>query len=75
MRRLSSITLLLSALSLQAGVIPVPVVELPKNDVLQFTFQAHVRGEYRNNVFDFNDATNSVTDDRTTDPAFLHTPP
>lgn len=63
MRRLSSITLLLSSLSLQAGVTPAPVVDLPKSDPLQFTFQARVRGEYRENVFDFNDALNSATDD------------
>ncbi|MEQ1748936.1 MAG: hypothetical protein ABL974_05910 [Prosthecobacter sp.] len=63
MRLLSSITLLLLSLSLQAGDTRVPVVALPENGDLQFTFQARVRGEYRNNVFDFDDAANSVTDD------------
>ncbi len=63
MRRLSSITLLLLSQSLQAGVTPAPVVDLPKPDSWQFTFQARVRGEYRDNVYDFNDAKKSVTDD------------
>lgn len=63
MRRLSFITLSLLSLSLRAGIMPVPVVEIPEADTLQFTLQARVRGEYRNNVFDFNDSRDSLTDD------------
>jgi hypothetical protein len=61
MRPLLLTLLPLLCLNLQAGVIPAPQVEPP--DRFRFTFQARVRGEYRNNVFDFNDARDSVTDD------------
>ncbi len=63
MRHLSFVSLLLFSVSLWARVAPAPVVELPNPDSLQFTFQACVRGEYRNNVFDINDGANWVTDD------------
>ncbi|MDZ4287044.1 MAG: alginate export family protein [Prosthecobacter sp.] len=46
-----------------AGEAPQPVILPPAPDPLQFTFQARLRGEIRNNVFDFNSATNAPTDD------------
>lgn len=63
MNRLAHIIFLTLTLRIQAGIISAPV-ELPetRNDV-EFTFQAKVRGEYRNNVYDFDDALDSATDD------------
>jgi hypothetical protein len=61
MRPLAFVTLSLFCLHLQAGVIPVLQVETPESP--RFTFQARVRGEYRDNVFDFSDDQDSVTDD------------
>jgi hypothetical protein len=63
MNRLTLIIFHLLTLGLQTGVTSAPL-ELPKtrHDV-EFTFQARARGEYRNNVFDFDDALGSATDD------------
>ena len=61
--RLTFITAALCVPSLLfAGEAVSPVV-LPQPDPLQFTFQARLRGEYRENVFDFSDARESDTDD------------
>jgi len=62
--RLLLITGQLSAHALLfAGEATTPVVVPPKPDPLQFNFQARVRGEYRDNSFDFNDSLDSSTDD------------
>lgn len=49
--------------SLMAGDKPIPPIDLPQKDPLEFNFQARVRGEYRENVFDFNNQVDSPTDD------------
>lgn len=41
---------------------PVPVL-VPEKSPFEFNFQARLRGEWRENVFDFNDGTDSPTDD------------
>lgn len=54
----------IACLNLQAGETSKPqLVEPVAPDSLQFTFQARVRGEYRNNLYDFDAAKNAVTDD------------
>jgi hypothetical protein len=55
--------LLISPKLLSAGEAVVAPVITPGPDVLQFTFQARVRGELRENVYDFNDSNDAVTDD------------
>ncbi len=47
----------------QAGEAVVPPVISPGPEVLQFTFQARVRGEWRENVYDFDSSKDAVTDD------------
>lgn len=63
MRCLAFILPSLVSLSLLAADLPAPSVEVAKPDNFQFTFQARVRGEYRNNVYDFNNRLDSKTDD------------
>lgn len=63
MRLPATLFISLLCMNLQAGVTPAPKMEAPVPDELQFTFQARVRGEYRNNVFDFNEGLDSATDD------------
>lgn len=46
-----------------AGSPVAPVLEAPAPDLLKLTFQARVRGEVRENLFDFNSAVNAPTDD------------
>lgn len=55
--------LLISPKLLRAGEAVVAPVITPGPDLLQFTFQARVRGEWRENVYDFNDSNDAVTDD------------
>ncbi len=55
---------LFSSILLQAGEpATLPVVLPPTVAKVQFTFHARVRGEYRENVFDFNDNNDALTDD------------
>ncbi len=62
--RLLLITGQLSAHALLfAGEATMPVVLPPQPDTLQFTFQACLCGEYRENDFDFSDARDSDPDD------------
>ncbi|MCW0220279.1 MAG: alginate export family protein [Prosthecobacter sp.] len=56
--------LLSSSLSpLPAGEPSAPLVEMPNEDPLKFNFHARVRGEWRENVFDFNNRVDAPTDD------------
>lgn len=48
---------------LRAGEPATPTVEIPTPSTIEFHMQARVRGEWRNNVFDFNDANDAPTDD------------
>lgn len=53
----------ISLSSLLAGEPSAPVIEVPEADPLKFNFHARVRGEWRENVFDFNNRVDSPTDD------------
>ncbi len=48
---------------LHAGEPPLVPVVVPEKDPVQFNFQARVRGEWRENVFDFNNSVDAATDD------------